>query len=44
MYSLYKTHPQARMVAIIPDTFSDDNATSIQSIGLDTAVIKVSRF
>ncbi|CDH55749.1 alpha--n-acetylglucosaminyltransferase extl3isoform 1 [Lichtheimia corymbifera JMRC:FSU:9682] len=40
LYSLYKTHPQARIVAIIPDTFSEDNATSIQSIGLNTAVIK----
>lgn len=44
MYSLYKTRPQARMVAIVPDTFSEDNATSLQSIGLDTVVIKVSRF
>lgn len=42
MYSLYRTEPKARMIAIIPDTFSADNADLIQSIGLDTLVVKVS--
>lgn len=42
MYSLYRTEPKARMIAIIPATLSADHAESIQSMGFDTLIVKVS--